>query len=428
MTIYAKRRAFILGSSALVAGSAVGLRPAFAQTTELRVFWWGSEVRRQKQMAINRAYESQHENVSVLGNSAPFNDYWPLLATQVAAGNAPDVINMDYRYLAEYAGRGVLLPLDDLIDELNVADFGSALDGGRVDGKLYAIPTGVNAPAVIVNEGAYEEAGVTAPYAGMTWEEYAANAAELTAKTERPHYYGASDGSGREPVLEVWLRQRGKSLYTADGALGFGTEDAVEWFQMWQDMREAEAIPPAEIVALDQDTFETGLINTGYAATNYAFSSNLVGYQELNEEDLSAVVYPVPSENPQPGIYLKPAMLFSINAKSELVEQAADYIGFMLTDPSVVSIMGLERGVPVSPAVREQIAPDLDPTNRESLDYIGDLTEEHLGDLPPLPPQGAGEAESVLLRLSEEVGFGATSPRAAGEQLVREVTAVLERG
>ena len=56
-----------------------------------------------------------------------WDDYWTRLATQVAGGNAPDLIQMDYRYLFEYAGRGAILPLDDYMGkELNIADFGEA--------------------------------------------------------------------------------------------------------------------------------------------------------------------------------------------------------------------------------------------------------------------------------------------------------------
>ncbi len=35
-----------------------------------------------------------------------WSDYWTKMATQVAGKNMADVIQMDYRYIAEYARRG----------------------------------------------------------------------------------------------------------------------------------------------------------------------------------------------------------------------------------------------------------------------------------------------------------------------------------
>ena len=44
-----------------------------------------------------------------------WNDYWPKLATQAAGQNLPDVIQMDYRYIFEYARRGQLADLTPFV-------------------------------------------------------------------------------------------------------------------------------------------------------------------------------------------------------------------------------------------------------------------------------------------------------------------------
>jgi multiple sugar transport system substrate-binding protein len=427
MILQPSKRAFLLGTAA-VAASGLGMGPVFAQDATLRMFWWGNERRADLQNKINALYEQRNPSVKILGEFAPFNDYWPRLATAVAGGNPPDIINMDYRYLAEYGKRGVLLPLDEYIGHgLSFEDFGIGINGGRVGDALLAVPCGVNSSAMVLNATPYEEVGIKAPYPGITWDEFAANAAELAAKTKRPHFYGTSDASGREPAYETWLRQNGKALYTADGKLGYDVDDATAWFAMWKDMRDKHACPPADIEALDLDTFETGLINTGYAATNWAFSSNLLGYQSLNKEPLSLVSYPVPSKDSHPGHYLKPAMLFSIAKSTQQLQPSLAYLSFLLADLDATKIMGLERGVPLSPAVRDNLAPDLNDQQAAMLNFISGLDDKLLGDLPPLPPTGAGEADKLMLKVSQEVGFGSSTPEQAGKELVDEVTAILER-
>lgn len=427
MDLRLNRRAVLAGGVSMLALTSLGLTRAMAQETRLRMMWWGTDRRNKLQAQVNALFQERNPGVAVDGESAAFNDYWPRLATQVSGGNAPDIINMDYRYLADYANRGVLLELDSYVGSgLDVADFGLNLDSGRIDGKLYGINTGVNAAVILVNAAAYEEVGLTPPHAGTTWAEYADNAEKLTKTTKRPHFFGANDGSSREPLLEVWLRQRGKALFTADGKLGYDVADAAEWFGMWADMRERQAIPPTDIAALDTDTFETGLINTGYAATNFGYSSNLNGYQALNQEKLTLVPPPM-AEGGKPGLYLKPSMLFGVSASSQKADASVAYINFLLKDLDATKIMGLERGVSVSAAVRENLTPGLAESDAATVSFIGSLGPDMLGELPPVPPQGAGEATVVLTRIAQEIGFGGTSPEAGAQQLVDEVTSVLAR-
>ena len=62
--------------------------------------------------------------MTIDGEWLGWNDYWPRLATQSAGRNAADVIQMDYRYIFEYARRGALLPLDPFVGKsLNLSDF-----------------------------------------------------------------------------------------------------------------------------------------------------------------------------------------------------------------------------------------------------------------------------------------------------------------
>ncbi len=100
-----------------------------------------------------------------------FNDYRPKLGTEVAGGNAADVYQMDYRYLVEYARRGSIAPLDEYVGKgLDLSAISTRTgDGGKVDGKLYAISLGANSVALVVNQSAFEAAGVEMPTRDWTW-------------------------------------------------------------------------------------------------------------------------------------------------------------------------------------------------------------------------------------------------------------------
>jgi multiple sugar transport system substrate-binding protein len=132
------RRQFVATAGAT---AAVGWGPSsFAQAgTKLRCFWWGNPDRDKRTRALLEAY-AKKTGMSIAAESLGWGDYWTKLGTQVAGGNAPDLIQMDYRYLFEYARRDTLLPLDAL---LPLPDFSPGdRNGGKVDGKLYGVTWG----------------------------------------------------------------------------------------------------------------------------------------------------------------------------------------------------------------------------------------------------------------------------------------------
>ena len=163
MTIRIDRRQFLMGTSALVAAGAAGVMPAWAQASNLRLIFWGGQARADRTYAVTDLYKAA-KGTEIEGEFLAWNDYWPKLATQTAGGNAPDIIQMDYRYIVEYAKRNAIAPLDEFVGGALKLDGFDAdqLEGGKVDGKLYGISLGANSVATLVNTSAFEEAGIEA--------------------------------------------------------------------------------------------------------------------------------------------------------------------------------------------------------------------------------------------------------------------------
>jgi multiple sugar transport system substrate-binding protein len=420
------RRAMLLGSASAV-GAALASRLAIAQQpTRLRMFWWGSKERADRTFKVNELYSAKNPEIKIDGETIGWADYWPRMATQAAGRNLPDIIQMDYRYIFEYARRGALRPLNDLMPKLlDIADFGeNSINSGAVDGKLYGVNLGNNSTAMIVAAEAYKQAGVTPPEAGITWEAFGDRAAEFTKAAGKDKFFGTQDAGGVEPAFEGFVRQRGKELYAPDGKLGFTAEDATEWFAYWDKLRKAKACPPADLQALDKLNIETNLLTIGNAAIAFAHSNQLVGYQAVNQKKLALAMQP---SGAKPGQYLKPSMLFSISAGSKNAEAAAQVINFYVKDAEAVKALGVERGVPASKTSREIASGALDDLGKAMLDYVAFVTDK-VGPLPPPPPKGAGEIQFVLKRINEEVGFAKTTAQQGGTNFVAEAASILSRG
>jgi multiple sugar transport system substrate-binding protein len=404
--------------------------PAVAQSDlRLRMFWWGAKERAERTDKVNQLYQQNHAGVTISGESLGWTDYWPRLATQTAGRNAADVLQMDYRYIFEYARRGALLPLDSYVPgTLNLQDFSkAAIDSGKVDGKIYGVSLGLNSTSLVYDKALIESLGLKVPSWEMTWKEIGDLAVEISKAAKRDNFTGIQDGGRVEPGLEVWLGQRGKSLYTPEGKLGYDDKDIGEWFAFWHELRKRGGCAAPDTQALDRGEIDSSLLSQGKAAIVFAHSNQLVGFQAINKNRLGLSTYPNGGPGAKPGRYLKPAMMWSVSAQSKQQEAAVKLVSFFVADSEAGKLLGVERGVPASAAVRETVAPMLDELGRAMADYIT-LISDKVGPLPPPPPRGAGEIELLLRRVNEQVGFGRLTPADGAKQFVAESSAVLERG
>ena len=217
------RRQFAQGAAA-VAGSALVHSSTSAQAQSgirLRAFWWGNPDRDKRTKAALDAY-GRRRALTSRPKSLGWGDYWTKLGTQTAGGNAPDLIQMDYRYIFEYARREHAAAARRIgAEAARPVDFAAAArDCGKVDGKLYGVTLGTNSKAMVYDTAMFEKVGVKALDANWTWDDFARIAGEIS-KINPGKYWGSGDNSRWEQGFEHWLNQRGKLLYTAEGKAAF---------------------------------------------------------------------------------------------------------------------------------------------------------------------------------------------------------------
>jgi multiple sugar transport system substrate-binding protein len=423
------RRALLHSAAATAALAGLGA-PALAQSEiKLRMFWWGAKERADRTEKANQLFQKKHPGIAITGETLGWSDYWPRVATQVAGRNAADVLQMDYRYIFEYARRGALLPLDEFMPAtLNLGDFSKfAIDSGKVDGKIYGVSLGLNSVALIYDKALIQSLGLTEPRWDMGWAALGDLAAEITKVAKRPGYFGMPDVGRYEPALDVWVRQRGKVLYTDDGKLGFDEADMTEWFAFWSDLRKRGAAAAPDVQALDMGEIDTALLTQGKSAMAFANSNQLVGYQAVSKSKLGMAMYPSGGAGAKPGQYLKPAMLWSVSARSKEPKAAVQVVDFYMNDKDGNLILGVERGVPASAAVRAAVEPGLDERGKAMAQYVAFISDK-VGPLPAPPPTGAGEIQAVLRRVNEQIGFNRQTPAEGAKQFVTEAKAILARG
>ncbi|MGB3338190.1 MAG: extracellular solute-binding protein [Devosia sp.] len=400
--------------------------PAWAQERNLRIMWWGGQDRLNRTSTAIDSFVAANPGIAVnVETSGSTNDYFPLLATKVAGGNPPDIMQLGYSQIAEYAQRGTLEPLDGYIGkELNIADWpASSVDALRVDGKLYGINLGNNTTALFYDRDAFASIGASDIALDTTWDQWF-DMAEQVTKAGDGKFYGMSDMSGGALVYENYVRQKGMQAYDGS-ALGSTAEVAAEWFEMWVKARERGAVPPPDITALDTGSITENLLTLNYTGTYFGHSNQIVALQGTTPKSVGMAMYPQGAGDLN-GQFIRPAQHLSISATSQFKSDAVRLANFLVNDPVGVKILGVERGVPSSPSMQQVLAPELDDLQRASLEFVAAVTPVAT-PIPPAPPRGATETEVMFAELGQRVSFGELSPEEAGKAYIEDGNAILAR-
>jgi multiple sugar transport system substrate-binding protein len=399
-----------------------GSSPGASEPVTLRFVWWGNDTRNELTEKAIDLYESKHSNITIETETSDFAGYWQKLSTQVAGGDAPDIIQMDEKYLAEYADKGALADLE--VMGLDTADWANGtVDAGRFDGKLYAATFAVNSPVLLANQSLFEKAGVALPDdKTWTWESAAALAVDLQSKANGD-FYGMENLIGVDGATKIWIRQQGEQQFTDDG-IGFDSDTAASWFEYWKKLQDDGGTAPATATIENQATaLDQNLTATNRAAIGFQWSNQVNAIQSAAGQEFMLLRPPTDTGKAADSkLWYKSSMYLSASASTEHAVEVSDFINFLINDPEAGAILGTERGVPTNLQVRAAIASSLDEANKKVVDFMEAIAGE-LGAGGSVPLPGGGQSETIQRRATDQVLLGDIQPAAAAKQFVTELKA-----
>jgi multiple sugar transport system substrate-binding protein len=411
-----------LGLVAALPGCSPGQQSADAEP--LRFTFWGPDFYQQFTRQMVDGFTASHPEVKVSVEPAEWSGYWDRLATQMAANDEPDVVNMDGKYLAEYAGRGVLADLEQLqgLDLSGIA--ASDLDAGRVDGKLAAVSTGQNAWVVLANPDLFAKAGAEVPDdTTWTWDDFS----QLATKISDSKAATGFSGGGSYADLTIFLRQRGEDLWSAN-AIGTSPEALTAWYQLYLDLQRSGATQSAQAAVEDGSAnLEQQAFSTGKSAMTWAWTNQLASIREASGNDKIVMLRPPSTDGSVStnGLFGKATMFWSVAARSEKQDQAASLVNYLLNDPAANKIQLVNRGVPSNPAAIEAMGDGLTATDQEVVAFMNEVLKE-ITTTPAVQPMGTSDSQNTFTRYLTEVRFERMTPAAAAEATVEEVNGMVQ--
>ena len=417
----------LLAASACGGDSGGGGSSSADGPVTLRFTWWGSDTRTKLTQQTIDAYKKDHPNVTIKGEFGEWAGYWDKLATTVAANDAPDIIQMDEKYLREYADRGALLDLKKA-NGLDTAKFEpDTLGAGEFDGGLYGLNAGINSFAVIANPAVFKAAGVAIPDdTSWTWDDFNRIAAEISTKMNGKAWGTGAPGTN-EAALNLWARQHGESLWTKDGKLGVSPEKTTDFYNYVLKLRDSKAIPSAEFTAQDMNApLDQSAMATGKLAMSFVWSNQLNALSKASGQQLKLLRIPSPDGSASTnGSYYKGSMFWSISSRTKHQKEASEFVNYLANSTAAGSILLAERGVPPNTEIRAEVTPKLQPADAASAKFIQDIGKD-LGEPSPAPPVGGGQVEKITQRYTTEVLFGRLTPDKAAQQFIDEVNGELK--
>jgi multiple sugar transport system substrate-binding protein len=432
----ARLRARIIGAVAIAAASALAVSGCATgngggdaelskDPVTISLNWWGAGARVESTEAAVKLFEKEHPNITVKMQSTDWGSYWDKLATTVAGGNPPDVMQFDQVYVASYAQRGAIADLGQYDKFLSTSDLTKNVRAtGEYQGKLYAVPIGLNSIGVAINKSVFEEYGVPVPDESWTWEDLNATAKELTEKSDGK-VKGLDPFGGDTPSLTLWARQHGNQLFDENGKVVLKQSVLADYWKYALAQIKDGVTPSASQLAegtnaaLDQSDIATGKVGMTF------IPSNLSAYQAAApSQKLDMLPFPAAKDAEKGWQYLKSSMYWSISSKSKHPAEAAELIDFLTTNTKAGTLFGAERGLPANPAFQKAIAPDLSPSDTIVMDYIKKVTAES-GEPAPITPVGGQDADTLLAQIWQNVQFGKTTPEDGAAQYISQLKKAL---
>ena len=219
----------------------------------------GNEENLQK---IVDAFEDENPGITVDVTTLPYADYGTALQTDLAAGTASDVFDVEYSNYAQYQANGVLAPLE-------VADPGvyreSVLDAYATDGTQYALPSSFSTVVMFYNKDLFEAAGLDIPADGWTWADVQSAAEELT--DQDAGVWGAHQPVSFYEFYKVLEQNGGAFLDDSGTKVAFNTPEGVEAAE-WLVGKSGTVMPTIEQGQGTPD-FDTNLFKDGKLAMLY---------------------------------------------------------------------------------------------------------------------------------------------------------------
>lgn len=413
------------------------IRTADAQTANrtLRFSWWGGSGRHEATLKALRLFEEKNPGVKIKAEYMGFNGYLERLTTQIAGRSEPDVMQINWAWLAMFSKRGNgFQNLNPLIGAPGLSPFqADDLAYGTVDGKLNGLPVSFTARVMLWNEAALNRAGLQMP---TTWDELFALGKPFR-KANGPQAY-ALDGELYDMILlsQAWVQQHhGQSyIHPTEPHIQMSKAAAMDWVRTYRKLITDEVATPlphrASLGGAEKPTEQQPDWVVGRWGGNYTWDSviNLRKSTLDSNQKLNFGMFPTLPGARDSGMFGRPTLMYAIGKNSRQAEIAAKLIHFLATDVDAHQFLGRTRGLPLAPAPYNYLKSSGKVTPLELAAYQQIAQVRQAGRLSrPAPLFEHARMHKFMREIFERVAYNKITDEVAADHLIQQGQAILQR-
>ena len=387
----------------------------------LRMLWWGGDNRHTPTLAALDNYTAT-TGIKVEGEYAGWDGYYQRIVTQLAGGTAPDLIQIDQPWFSELCSRGeVFAEIDPEIVDLTTFDQGF-LDGYcTYEGKVMALPTGVNVNTLLVDRAMLEDAGID-PDIVWTWDNLITEGRKIHDKDPQKYLLQATPDHVKF-WFEILMAQIAGGVVGPDKEILFTADQAEQAFDYIQQLYDNGVMPPYQQTSLFyQKMYEDpNWINGNYAAV-WSWVSSME--RDMGQRDLDTTQFPVMENAVDTGVLMRPSQLYVVSSTSDSVTETLKLLDYMVNDETASEILGTARGIPSSTKALAVL---------EEANILDALTVKATNEgvaqagAPQSTWQMNSEVIDAMQQVIDEFGYGRLTPREAAEAMISSLESTLAR-
>ncbi len=227
---------------------------------EVRYAYWDNTQTPYIEKCIEE-FNKIYPNVTITQEPNTWDEYWTKLEAAATGGSIADVFWMNGPNITKYAQGGILMPIDDMIEEqgIDVANYPAGLVSlYNIDGAQYALPKDFDTIGVWYNKALFDEAGVEYPTDDWTWEDMAEKAKALTK--DDGSVYGIGAGFDTQCGIYNTIYACGGHIISEDKkSSGYDLPETQAGVQCWIDLMEA-GVSPSE-ASLEETTADAQFLS-----------------------------------------------------------------------------------------------------------------------------------------------------------------------
>jgi multiple sugar transport system substrate-binding protein len=283
------------------------------------------------------------------------NESRSIYVTNFTARNSkPDIVAVDVIWPGDFAARGWIAPLDDYFSQDELAEYVPGfLAAAQVDGSTYAIPLYIDGIHLFYRADLLEKYGFEAP---TTWEDLIMQAQTIVEGEGDPDLVGfVSMWAKIEGLFMNWLaffQGAGGTFFDADGKLAVNSDAGVKSLETMVGMLESGVAPESVLTFRPDDArilFQQG--RAVFLMVQDFVLAPLTAEDSPVADSVAFTRVPYFAGNEDTNTTVIGGFLLAVNAHSEHVDKAAEFIKCFTSYESQVQASLIQGKVPTRPEV-----------------------------------------------------------------------------